>query len=256
MVPLAVAPATSRQLLIPFFGGSAVLAGVVVAAWRVTTDRAAPAWRRVALGVAALLLAGMHLALDPVFGVRGIRGMRDMSRRTMAGYRGSLRGIDLAGRDVVLVAAPDLTTALHAKYVLRALGRPLPRSWQVLAITYRRHTLARTAPDSIELESADGLLLFESALRFFRPHAPPFRAGDRVEDAAMTVEILRADGGVPRAIRVRFARSLDDPAYLFVVADRGGLRPLRLPVVGGATVTPFAWTPEGDPWPRGGAGPG
>jgi hypothetical protein len=243
LLPLAVAPAAGRLLLIPGLGGAALLAAVLVAARRL-----APAgWRRVVLVPVALVLAGVHLVVDPLVGMRDLASMRRENHRIDAGFRASLPGIDLADRDVILIAAPDMTTGLHGAYVLRALGRPLPRSWQVLSMTPRRHAVVRTARDTIDLLPIDGGMLRTNVERFFRPDERPLAVGDRIESPGMSAEVLQVGSAGVERVRFRFAHDLDDPRYLVVVAAQGGLRRLDLPAVGGTVVTPFPQTPRREP---------
>jgi hypothetical protein len=247
LVPLAAVRADDRLLLIPSAGAAAVLAGVLAAAWRRARDGARGRAGALALAALALPLGALHLLHDPITGARDLARWRDANRRIVAGFRASpLADRDLAGREAIVIAAPDMTTGIHGMFVLGGVGLPVPRAWHVLSMTPRPHLVVRVDRRTIDVSAVGGGMLRQTSERFFRP-AGPLATGDRLGSGEMEVEILALGGGPPDRIRFRFPRDLDDPRYLFLVPERDGLRPFALPAVGRSALTALPRLPERAP---------
>ena len=66
----------------------------------------------------------------------------------------------------------------------------------------------------------------------YRSKGRGFRTGDKFEMQGMHVEVLGVEGKTPWFTRFTFARSLDDPEYLFLQSTPDGIRPFKIPPVG------------------------
>lgn len=248
LVPLTTPPPQERLLVLTQLGACALIAAVIVASVRLLRGRipdsaaAPPTWARRWLPVPfAVVLLFANVVFD-------LRSGRDMIENIplVEAPRAVPSGMDpeaLRGRDVVVLNATNLSTAIHGGFVLEAQGWPATRSWRVLAMGSFAMSAARPRPDTLELWAVQGAWLETPNERNFRRADQPLVAGDVRERGGLRVEILEDVDGHPTRIRVRFPASLDDPRYAFLISTQHGLRRWQPPAVGGRGIVPLPSLP-------------
>jgi hypothetical protein len=234
LFPLCGVFPMSRLTLGPALGADAVLAWVVVYAWRRMTQPCSLLMRGGALAVIALV-AFVH-------GVSAVQRGRDAVRAWAATSRleedwvryAAIDDRGLASRHVVVVSAQDLATQYALPYVRHLHGLTAPASSEILLPPCSGPLeLARVASNVLEIRISNPY--DQSAFRrnVYWPAAERgFRRGQRFVTERFTVVVIETDHGDVRQLRFAFDRTLDDPTYLFLYPVQSGLRPLRLPSVG------------------------
>ena len=244
LLPVCVAPAHGRLLLLSELGACALLGAMGAATVRLFRDHATP--RRPLIAVVGPLMLFVHGVADPVWSVGYMHDFRDIHDRIDAGLLDALDdpAVAWADRDAVVISARDQTTALHAELALSLRGLPAPRTWHVLSMSLRPHILRRTGPRTLELSVLDGAMLTDPPELFFRPSTASPRVGDVFEDAIMTARVLRTDpdGGV-QAVSFTFVEDLDAPRWI-LLTNANGIRPFPMPRVGQTVFSPPTWVAE------------
>lgn len=250
LLPIAVAPAHSRLLVIAQLAVCPVVAAVVVGCVRLVLARVAKPTvgsrvRGVVLVPIAALLAWQHTIGDLRWGRAYLRYLDALQASNMVAFtQGDLLDGPLEGLDVVVLNGPSQSVGLFGPFVLRTQGLPVPHSWRPLTIGSNFATVAhRSGPDTLVLSAVQGAWLHNAGELFFRREDQPLHAGDVLVYPTLRAEILADDDGHPTSVRFRFDRKLDDPSLLFVVATERGLMRWKLPPVGGRNVVPLPKLP-------------
>ncbi len=244
LVPVASTFPHNRLLVVASVGGSALVAVVLRDAWRRWNGTARE--RRGARLVVALV-GVPHLVLSPLF----FNAQPLVLKQVMTGLYNTvdaLYGLEgcCGGRDVVVLANPDFTSALYTLSIVIYEPRPYPKRWRLLSMAPCTHRVDRTGPTTLELTCLDGRMfgsLFES---LYRSEQRALRKGDRVELPDLTTTVLdeSPEGGATR-VRFDFQRPLDDPERLFLTWKGGYFHPVTLPEPGGSLTLPMDASPAG-----------
>jgi hypothetical protein len=251
LVPITAAPPQERLLVLTQLGACALIALIAVASARllwgsIATPRSWPRRLLAVPFVLALLAANVGFDLRSGESMLETIGTNDAS--TLAAFsQGTLPLIGpeaLRGRDVVVLNAVDLPTALHGGFVLEAQGWPAVRSWRTLAMGPFAMSATRLAPDTLELWAVQGAWLETTYEQNFRRADQPLHAGDVRDRGGLRVEVVEDLRGHPTRIRVRFAASLDDPRYLFLISTKQGLRRWQPPALGKPRIVPLPSLPS------------
>lgn len=253
LLPIAVAPAHSRLLIVAQLGVCVLIAAVLVASVRLVTGRGLPAPDRssTALRIRGLvlvpfcgLLAYAHTIGDLRWGHAYLQYIDELQAQNLAAFvDGDLLRPDLEGADVVILNAPSQTIGLYGSFVLDANGWPAPRSWRPLALGGEFAMFAsRPEPATLELTAIQGGWMHKAGELFFRREDQPLATGDVLEYPSLRVTILAAEGGHPSKIRFEFDRPLEH--FIFVTATPQGLRRWPVPAVGKIGVVPLPRLPE------------
>jgi hypothetical protein len=250
MLPIAVAPAHSRLLIIAQLGACTVVAAVIVGCVRLVLghvhDEHRPARiRGLILVPLAGLLAWVHTIGDLRWGNAYITHLDDLQTANIAAFTdGDLLTQSLEGRDVVLLNGPSQSVGLYGPFVLASQGWSVPATWRPLALGGDFAMIAtRPADDTLDLFVVQGAWMHTAGELFFRREDQPLRAGDVLEYPSLRVQILGDDDGHPTRVRFRFDRSLDDPSLVFVIATKQGLRRWTAPARGQRNVVPLPRLP-------------
>ena len=244
IVPLLPAPAWSRLLLLPGLGAAAVLAAVAVASVRAwvphLSEMEVPRpWRtRILGGVLVLGLAPGHLVGESRDGEDLITGLKSVALLGRAIYSSS-SSLELGGKDVVMVTAPNIELGLHGFAAFVVTDVPRPASFHVLSFGEQAHFLRRTAPNKIMVLPMGEPLLVHPDERVFRSSRDP-PALDQVMDAGVfraRIAALDPEGGA-RAIELTFDAPVDVDRYAFVRLGPMGLRRIPMPAVGQQILVP------------------
>jgi hypothetical protein len=228
----------SRLVFMPSLGALAVVAIVLVHAWRARgTSRA---WR-----YALPLVVFVEVVRPAAINVGSTLLFRHLSQEGERIARESELPPRPSETRVVLLAASDLMASLYTDIIRAATQGGTPhRAWWVLSSAPRPHRAWRAGPSTVEVEVADGGRMLEGAFEVLTrdPETLPFSVGDRVQFDGMKVRVVAERGGRPTRIAATFDRPLDDPALWFVVYRERALRRVTLPVDG---------SPLEIPWERG-----
>jgi len=257
LVPLAATPPVTRTLVLAGLGPAVFMASMVVAAaraWRGEwSSKAARTlgrglmWLRVGLlTVAALALGVQHTVNDVHWSRKQIERIGGLG----AAYDAyvvtpQLSGLPLADKHVVVLAAPDMVSAVYAQWIMAVVGGRSAASWQTLVMGPRRYILRRHGNDALEL-SAVGETLMRS------PHETLFRNPD-----AMLVKDDTVDAGVfvakilqqrmwegPSSLLFTFDRPLTDDSIVLLVSGEAGLTRFELPPAGKSIALPEPTVPH------------
>ncbi len=231
LVPSLAALPGSRVAIVPFVGGSILLAIALSGSWRRwRSRRSAATW---AAGLLALALAGLHLVYSPYVWFAAIGPTRAYDRYLEAFHRRSgLEGIGLDDTVVFL----DGSQFIHLYYEYndrRVHGRAVPTAWRELSASGREHRYSRPDERTLDLELVGGGMFEDRFLYALRTRRRPLSAGDAVELPGLRVEILASGADGPTRLRYRFAHPLEDPRYRFYVWKDGAFAAEKPPAVGG-----------------------
>lgn len=255
LLPVTVAPAHSRLLILVQLAACAVVAWILVACVRLlraagpelaeAAKRRASRLRGLALLPAALALFGLHVVYDIEWGRRYLLHLDAMQASNIAAFtHGNLLQQDLKDRDVIILAATSQSVGMYGEYVLHANGAEVPRSWRPLALTGDFAMFAyRPDAHTLELTAINGAWMHTAGELFFRRDESRLKTGDVLEYPTLRAEILADIDGHPTQVRFRFAYPLDDPRYLFIVSTGDGLMTWPVPKVGDRGVVPLARLP-------------
>jgi len=156
---------------------------------------------------------------------------------------------DLAGRELVVVNAPNPASFFYIPFQRAYEGRALPRAIRVLAPAFGPIEIVRQDDKTLTLKALAGNLLSCRPSRGFNLHisylfealsavqgrAEGLRLGQVVNLPGMSVEILEVDAqSMPMAVRFRFAVSLDHDSlvWLWWSWKKDRYLPFEVPAVG------------------------
>ena len=249
LLPVSVAPAHARLLVLAQLAACPLIAAVVIAWLRMLSQRQLerPVGRRrgLLLSPLAVLVLGLAGPGDVVWSGRYTEHVRGLQTADVAAFtHGDVLGPDLGGRDVIVLNCNSHSVALYGEFMLAANGWPPPASWRTLAMGEFPMAAKRPGANVLELSTiGGGAWLRTPAELFFRREDQPLVAGDRFEYPRMRVEIRADDDGDPTRVRFSFPESIDDPRYLFLISTPEGLRRWPVPPVGGSRAVPFPRLP-------------
>lgn len=246
LVPLAAIPPATRALAIPSIGGGALFAAVVLAcvrAWRGRSELS----RRIVLAGLAPIFAWQHVVGDAIHMRKQLDELIVIEGIHLAFFdNDAVHQIDLGGRNVVVVAVPDLVTGIYGLAMTSTLDRPVPASWHALAIGPRPHLLRKLDEHTLELSSVGAAMHAEYQETLFRAPRDALHEGDRVDVGIFRATVRKEKPGEgPVSVVFRFDRRLDDPQLVFLEAGPDGLVPLVLPAKGQTRAIKPPWFPRG-----------
>lgn len=224
MLPLLSTFPSSRLLLAPTIGTSAVIGALVDHVWRTRkTAEAPPLAHRV---VVAFMAFGAFVAAPISLAVQ-----TEVLRQYARFFYDTAQQADLGGADQISVVlyAPDPSMMVYMPAVHYLDGKP-PHPWAVLSMAPYRHVFHRVSDTVLDVEIVGGHLMGTEWEKLFRRR--PLPVGDVVPWGDATVEVLAADGTGPTRLRLRSSRSLDDPGVAWLAYVDGRLAPTALPGVG------------------------
>lgn len=242
LLPVASTFPTARLLLVPGLGGAALLAVLLLHAWRVWRQGRSGAprtWGARGVVAAGLLLAGVHGVLAPLqwpLLSLALRQMEVQSEAWLGALRAEVEPARLPGQRVMVLPGGPAMVGMYMPFLWALHGEGMPRSWWTAALGPEKGaTLTRTGADRFELAAGGEPLLQGVFEELFRGPGHPLRAGDRVRLEGLDVEVLEARAQGPTRLRFTFEAPLDDPSLLFLHWSGDAMRPFSPPPVG-ATV--------------------
>ena len=133
---------------------------------------------------------------------------------------------------VFILSGGDFTSTFFFPYVLSYAGRPIPLSCYSLLGTPKPVDVYRDSENSFLLRPLSGTLLESDAEIFFRDPRAVLTPGTRMVMPEMEVEVRKTWKRRPLELRFSFARSLDDPSYVFLRSEPLGFNQVEWPRVG------------------------
>ncbi|PRP98089.1 hypothetical protein ENSA5_30740 [Enhygromyxa salina] len=246
LLPVSVAPAHSRLLVITQLGACVAVALIVVGCARLLLGRQLGVARSRARVLGALLLpfALTMLWLNTVTDLRWTHRylvhLDAMQAANAAAFtEGDLLDQELAGRDVFVMNGPSQSVGMYGPFVLHANGMPTPASWRSLALggDYAIWVF-RPSDKVLELAAIRGAWLRTAGELFFRREDHKLPSGSKFDYPSVDIEVVLDDAGDPTRVRFTFPRSLDDPRYLFLASTKAGLMRWEMIPVEGSDVVP------------------
>lgn len=247
LLPISVAPSHDRLLIVSQLAACTIVCLLTLACVRLVLARGRPQVGRLRggarlRGVAMVPLIGVMLWLQTVedlrFGDRYLEHLDGQQASDAAAFtEGDLLAQDLEGRDVIVINGVSQAVAMYGPFVLHAHGMPVPASWRALALGGDHAIWAfRSADDTLELSAIDGAWLRTAGELFFRRLEHHVPTGATFDYPSLDIEVLADVDGDPTRVRFRFAHSLDDPRYLFLISTPKGLMRWQVPPLWGSNV--------------------
>ena len=244
LIPMAAAPPMSRLLLIPSLGGSVLLAVLIRSGWRAWGRRPKPSgWARIP-PIAAVALAVMHLAAQPIGWWAGTAILGRIARDCTAVAQQTAALLAEEGvnkRHVVVLNSPHVALGMYLPAELYRLDVPLLSSCHVISLAPRNLLLRRRDARTLEITVQGGELLTTYFETLWRSPRFPMKVGDAVDLGAFRIEIDAVGERGPTRISLRFDKPLSEASVLMLAWYDGALRVVPAPAVG--TTMTIAWSP-------------
>ena len=239
LLPAVATFPSDRMFLVSEPGLAALLAAVLVLAWR-----APRAPRRRILRVGGILLGIIHLVLAPLVVVAFQLEFVRQSRAAVA--LASSPELETArDLEVVMITAPDHVVAVYLPVTMLHFDRLTMAGWRVLSLAPHDHVLTRTGPRTLELEVVGGTMMRSLFEELYRDREHPLVPGTVLERGMFRVKILEAVDGAPTRVSFDFDRDLDDPTLRFLVWGEDGFARAHLPEAGETLPVPRVLGPAG-----------
>lgn len=236
LVPSLAASPGSRTVIVPFVGGSILLAIALHGAWRRwRARRTAMTW---IAALVALALGALHLVYSPYVWL-ALVGPRRASVQLMEDV-GQKTGLEEIGADdtVVFLEGSQLIQLYYLYNDRRIHGQVTPVAWRQLSASGGEHRYTRPDARTLDLELPGGGMFRTGFLYAFRTRRRPFAPGDTVELPGLAIEVLATDADGPTRLRYRFDDPLEDPRYRFYRWEEGTFVAQEPPAVGGLLTLP------------------
>ncbi len=241
-LPSLVAIVNARVLLAPSLGGGAVIAVMVVHAWRMKDTKNVAAHKRRLLRGLMWMFIVMHLGFSALLWPVQVAGIRLL----MGHLNAIMRTIDMdeghiAESQVLVVNAPDPYTGVYPVMLRYFDGLPQAGAWWLLSMAPFTHRLTRTGDVELELEIVDGQLGITPIEKLFRSADRPLRPGDRHDLNGLIITVLETGNSGPSRLRLEFAEPPENDRYQILVFRDGGYHRILPPDMGETIHLPYAF---------------
>ena len=238
-VPVASTFPADRLLGFVGLGAMGLIAQLLAAAARRRQELGDGRPRRAAAVTVAVGLAVVHLVLSPPLLALRSRSMVSVARVLDRADAGIPADPGVAGRTVILAAAPSDALAGYIPLMRQSRRQPRPAHLYWLATGTSAVTFERLDERTLRVIPAGGLLRHEVDQMMRSPRQLPFDVGDRVALTGLTVEIeaVTADGR-PSQILAHFDHSVDDPALIWLRWEGKTYVPYQPPRIGARDTLP------------------
>ncbi len=211
-IPTLGAAPSARLYMLPSIAAAAVIAVVLRHTWAMAWSRRNVLWKTL-----LLLFGFFHLLLAGLFWPLALVAISLLTSGHAASARSFESRCDIAGKEVILLTAPDL---LYTVYFPFQLSKDrLPAAWWANTLSPYDKRITRTAPNELEVELIGDDVLPRGIEHVLRSTRFPFVKGDEVAVTGMTVRVLETENGGVRKFRMTFDASLNDARYRFLVYD-------------------------------------
>jgi len=238
-VPVASTFPADRLLGFVGLGAMGLIAQLLAAAARRRQELGDGRPRRAAAVTVAVGLAVVHLVLSPPLLALRSRSMVSVARVLDRADAGIPADPGVAGRTVILAAAPSDALAGYIPLMRQSRRQPRPAHLYWLATGTSAVSFERLDERTLRVIPAGGLLRHEVDQMMRSPRQLPFDVGDRVALTGLTVEIeaVTADGR-PSQILAHFDHSVDDPALIWLRWEGKTYVPYQPPRIGARDTLP------------------
>jgi hypothetical protein len=228
LLPLTATFPSTRLLLLPGVAAALLIGSYLDDAWPL---RSAGRVRAVVASSFAL----RHIVLAPLLLVAAIVWLGGAFRQVRHEIVDSPWPPDVKTREVVLLNAPHVLSAIYLPSYLVLDGRPAPRATFILSLSPYPASVTRTGLSALELRFRCGSMLATDLEQLVRNS--PIPAGTIVETRLFRVTVLEAGASGPTAVRFDARRNLDEGALLMRWSG-SRYQPVATPRVGSAIQLP------------------
>jgi hypothetical protein len=243
MFPLASANPCARVTMIPFIGGSVLLAFIFHYWWHKLSQKrnirqnlkSPTAWIG---GLVIIVLFFLHLVLSPYCWFANTREFKKyLDSQEEFNRNNTVLNEILPHQEVIYLNSSANIYLTYDVYYYRKINRmPLPGVWWQLSFSSQKHRYLRTAEDKLELELIGGSIFDHFPfLSIFRSSKTPLKKGEVIKLSGLQITILEVNENGPTRIEFKFDRSLDDERYLFFKFQDGALHTVPPPSIGQST---------------------
>jgi hypothetical protein len=244
MIPLSSGYPCSRVAIIPFIGGSLLLAFTLHHWWQ---KLSAKSQRRKNLKSPTAWIAGLvctaffllHLGYSPYRWFTDPQLLKWIAKieEEFNTKNTALNEIQPHQEVVFLNSSQDVDLNNDYFFYRKIKRLPLPRYWWQLSYSIHKQQFLRTAPDTLELEVTDGNVYDGyPVLYVLRSRKTPLEKGDVIALSGMQIKVLEVDGDGPTRLAFTFASSLEDERYRFFMFKEGKLQPVTPPPLGSSII--------------------
>jgi hypothetical protein len=249
MFPLASGYPCPRVAMIPFIGGSVVLAFILHHWWHKLSRKkdirknlkSPAAWIG---GLLVIVLFLLHLVLSPYYWFAdGAEYKKYLDKREAFNRKCTVLNEILPHQEAIFLNASKSVALTYDVYFYRKINRlPLPGAWWQLSYSLHKHRYLRTGEDKLELELIGGSMFdhYPPYLYVLRSSKKPLKKGEVIKLSGLEITILEVNEKGPTRIEFTFDRSLDDKRYLFFKFKDGALHTIPPPPVGQSITLPPA----------------
>lgn len=240
MLPLASGYPCARVAMVPFIGGSVLLA-FILHHWGHKLSRkrnirqnlkSPSAWIG---GLVVIALFFLHLVLSPYLWFAASQKFKKyLDSQEEFNRKCTVLNEILPHREAIFLNASDSVDLTYDVYYYRIINRlPLPGVWWQLSYSHHKHRYLRTAEDKLELEIIGGSMFDHfPSLSVLRSSKTPLEKGELIKLSGLQITILQVNENGPTRIEFKFDRSLDDEHYLFFKFQDGTLHTIPPPSIG------------------------
>jgi hypothetical protein len=240
MFPLASGYPCPRVTMIPFIGGSILLAFILHHWWHKLSRKkdirqnlkSPSAWIG---GLVTIILFFLHLVISPYFWFAAAAEFKKyLDNREEFNRKCTVLNEFLPHQEAIFLNASESVDLRDEVYFYRKINRlPLPGTWWELSCSHHKHRYLRTAEDKLELKLIEGSMFDHYPyLSVLRSSKTPLRKGEVIKLSGLKITILEVNENGPTRIEFKFDRSLDDERYRFFKFKDGALHTVPPPSVG------------------------
>jgi len=240
MFPLASGYPCARVAMIPFIGGSVLLAFILYHWWHKLSQKrnirqnlkSPTAWIG---GLTIIVLFFLHLVLSPYCWFAAPREFKKYldNREEFNRNNPVLNKIRPHQEAIFLNSSVNIDLTYDVHYYRKINRLPLPGAWWQLSFYNQKHRYLRTAEDKLELGLIGGSMFDHFPfLSMMRSSKTPLKKGEVIKLSGLEITILQVNENGPTRMEFTFGRSLDDERYLFFKFQDGVLHTIPPPSVG------------------------
>ena len=240
MFPMSSGYPCPRVAMIPFIGGSVVLAFILHHWWHKLSQKrnirqnlkSPIAWIG---GLVVIALFFLHLVLSPYYWFADAAEFKKyLDNREEFNRKCTVLNEFLPHQEAIFLNASKSIYLKDEVYFYRKINRlPLPGAWWELSCSHHKHRYRRTGEDKLELELiGGGMFDHYPYLSVMRSSKTPLKIGEVIKLSGLQITILEVNENGPTRIEFKFVRSLDDERYRFFKFQDGTLHILPPPSIG------------------------
>jgi hypothetical protein len=240
MFPLASGYPCPRVAMIPFIGGSVLLAFILHYWWHKLSQKrnirqnlkSPTAWIG---GLVIIVLFFFHLVLSPYRWFTDSQEFKKyLNSQEEFNRNSTVLNEILPHQEAIFLHSSTNIDLTYDVYYYRKINRlPLPGAWWQLSYSHHKHRYLRTGEDKLELEIIGGSMFDHVPfLSVIRSSKTPLKKGEVIKLSGLQITILEVNENGPTRIEFKFDRSLDDERYLFFKFQDGALHTVPPPSIG------------------------